>query len=173
MHCSGLNASTPTSASWPNNSQAGRLICLYASLIIHATRKFKGDGWLNYDKNFRKYAEAHPGIRWTEANTSLWTMAFCTAQPRPHCDECFSIDHTMQECDEYSPPEEPESNLRFHHSLSSFYQERPNLHKLEQTVMHIIDLLVSAHMPGVPPAPQGEGLPSSQWSTGLGTRNRE
>ena len=26
----------------------------YSSLIVHAARKFKGDGWISYDRNFRK-----------------------------------------------------------------------------------------------------------------------
>ena len=79
----------------------------YASLIVHASRKFKGEGWLQYDRNFRKFAEVHPGTRWAEANTSLWTLAFCGAQPRTHCDLCFSIDHETRECEDYSPPEAP------------------------------------------------------------------
>lgn len=79
----------------------------YASLIVHAARKFKGEGWVQYDRNFRKHAETHPGTRWAEANTSLWTLAFCNAQPRPHCELCFSLDHETPQCDEYEPPEEP------------------------------------------------------------------
>ena len=46
----------------------------------------------------------HPGIRWAEDNASLWTLAFCGAQPRPHSELCFSIDHESQNCD---PPDEP------------------------------------------------------------------
>ena len=79
----------------------------YASLIVHAARRFKGEGWLQYDKNFRKHAETHPSARWAEANTSLWTLAFCNAQPRPSCDLCFSLDHETHQCDEYDPPEDP------------------------------------------------------------------
>ena len=46
--------------------QPGRVTDLlaYASLIVHAAWKFKGEGWLQYDKFFRKNAEVHPGIRW-------------------------------------------------------------------------------------------------------------
>ena len=89
--------------------QPGRVTDLlaYASLIVHAARKFKGEGWLQYDKFFRKYAEVHPGIRWAEANASLWTLAFCGAQPHPHCELCFSVDHESQNCEEYVPPDEP------------------------------------------------------------------
>jgi hypothetical protein len=79
----------------------------YVSLIVHAARKFKGEGWVQYDRNFRRHAETHPATKWAEANTSLWTLAFCNAQPRPHCDLCFSVDHETAQCDEYDPPEEP------------------------------------------------------------------
>ena len=79
----------------------------YASLIVHAARKFKGEGWVQYDRNFRKHAETHPGTRWAEANTTLWTLAFCNAQPRPHCELCFSLEHETRKCEEYEPPEEP------------------------------------------------------------------
>ena len=48
----------------------------YASLVVHAARKFKGDNWMQYDRNFRKRAETHPGIRWAEANPTIWTLAF-------------------------------------------------------------------------------------------------
>jgi hypothetical protein len=43
----------------------------YASLIVHAARKFKGEGWMQYDRNFRKHAETHTAARWSEANTTL------------------------------------------------------------------------------------------------------
>lgn len=76
----------------------------YASLVIHAARKYKGDGWMQYEKNFRRYAEVHPGIRWAETNPSIWTMAFCSAQPHPHCELCFSIDHEAWQCEDYTPP---------------------------------------------------------------------
>ena len=78
----------------------------YASLIVHAARKFKGEGWLQYDKNFRRHAETHPAAKWAEANTS-WTLAFCNAQPYPHCDLCFSVDHVTSQCEEYDSPEVP------------------------------------------------------------------
>ena len=58
---------------------------------------------MQYDRNFRKHAETHP-TKWAEANTSLSTPAFCNAQPRPHCDLCFSVDH---ETAQYDLPEDP------------------------------------------------------------------
>ena len=65
---------------------------------LHGSSKGK-DG-----KNFRKHAETHPAA---EANTSLWTLAFCNAQPRPHCELCFSLEHATENCDEYEPLEDP------------------------------------------------------------------
>ena len=65
----------------------------YASLVVHAARKYKGEGWTEYDKNFRKRAAAHPGEKWGELNTPLWTLAFCNEERREHCNVCLSIDH--------------------------------------------------------------------------------
>ena len=74
--------------------QPARVIDLlgYASLVVH---KFKGEGWLQYDRNFRKYAETHSATRWAEANTSLWSLAFCNAPLRPVL-QCGSRDIPMR-----------------------------------------------------------------------------
>jgi hypothetical protein len=78
----------------------------YASLVVHAARKYKGEGWATYDRNFRKRAAAHPGEKWGELNMPLWTLAFCNAQPRDHCSICLSLDHATTACDEYEAPDE-------------------------------------------------------------------
>ena len=78
----------------------------YSSLIVHAARKFKGDGWLHYDRNLRKRAAAGAGDKWGEVNTSLWALAFANAQPKEHCALCFSLDHTTQACEDYTEPSE-------------------------------------------------------------------
>lgn len=36
----------------------------YASSVVHAARKFKGDGWATYDRKFRRKAAAHLGEKW-------------------------------------------------------------------------------------------------------------
>ncbi len=33
----------------------------YSSLIVHAHRKFRGEGWLQYDRNVRKSVARKPG----------------------------------------------------------------------------------------------------------------
>lgn len=76
----------------------------YSSLIVHAARKFKGDGWIHYDRNVRKRAAAGSRDKWSDINTSLWALAFANAQPREHCALCFSLDHTTQDCDDYQKP---------------------------------------------------------------------
>ena len=71
------------------------------SLIVHAARKFKGEGWIQYDINFRKRAAAFPSEMWADINPTLWQLAFGSATPRTHCALCFSLDHTTQQCDDY------------------------------------------------------------------------
>lgn len=78
----------------------------YSSLIVHASRKYKGDSWVQYDANFRKRAAAHPGERWAEVQTSLWTLAFANTEHNEHCSICFSIDHVSKDCGEYETPAE-------------------------------------------------------------------
>ena len=70
----------------------------YASLVVHAARKYKGEGWTVYDKKFCKRAAAHPGEKWGVLNMPLWTLAFCNAELREHCDVCLMttpLQHAM------------------------------------------------------------------------------
>ena len=76
----------------------------YASLIVHAARKFRGDGWLQYDGNLRKRAVAFPSEEWAEVNPLLWILAFSNANAKPHCTICFSLHHCAEECKEYEEP---------------------------------------------------------------------
>ena len=78
----------------------------YASLVVHAARKFKGDGWATYDRNFRKKAAAHQGIKWGDLDMPLWALAFCNAEAREHCAICMSIDHDTRACEDYDSPDE-------------------------------------------------------------------
>ena len=78
----------------------------YASLIVHAARKYKGDGWATYDRNFRKRAAAHPGEKWGDLNMPLWALAFCNAEAKEHCDLCMSVDHATKACMDYDSPDE-------------------------------------------------------------------
>ena len=84
----------------------------YASLIVHAARKFKGDGWVQYDRNFRKRAAAAPTEPWAGINQSLWALAFSNAETKPHCSLCFSLEHGTEECDEYEEPKGASSSSR-------------------------------------------------------------
>ena len=78
----------------------------YASLVVHAARKYRGEGWATYDRNFRKKAAAHPGVKWGDLDSSLWSLAFCNAVAREHCALCMSVDHSTKECEDYDSPEE-------------------------------------------------------------------
>ena len=70
----------------------------YASLIISAARRFKGNGWQVYDANFRSQAAANSLTVWAQTNSSLWTTVFSTAEAVDHCTHCLSVDHMSDEC---------------------------------------------------------------------------
>ena len=83
-----------------NPSRASDLLS-YSSLIVHAARKYRGEGWVQYDVNFRRRAAAFPLTRWAEINPTLWQLAFSNATPQAHCELCFSLDHATDKCDDY------------------------------------------------------------------------
>ena len=70
----------------------------YASLIISAARRFKGNGWQVYDAKFRSQAVANSLTVWAQTNSSLWTTVFSTAEAFNHCTRCLSVDHLSEEC---------------------------------------------------------------------------
>ena len=72
----------------------------YSSLIVYAAWRFRGQGWLQYDWSFRKLAAANPQRLWANLDPSLWTIAFCNAQPGEQCSWCNSIDHPTAECED-------------------------------------------------------------------------
>ncbi len=79
----------------------------YSSLIVHTARKYAGDGWIQYDRNFRKAAAANPAIKWGEIHQTFYAMAFVNAKTKEHCSLCFSLNHATTECDDYEPPKAP------------------------------------------------------------------
>ena len=63
----------------------------YSSLIVHAARKFEGDGWLQYDCSFRKGIVDQSMRKWSEVDLSAWTIALAKANPHEHCTLSFSL----------------------------------------------------------------------------------
>ena len=78
----------------------------YASLIISAARRFKGNGWQVYDANFRSQAAANSLTVWAQTNSSLWTTVFSTTEAVDHCTHCLSVDHMSEECHKNSRSKE-------------------------------------------------------------------
>jgi len=80
----------------------------YSSQIVEASRQFKGIPWLAYDTKFRLQAAAQkrPGL--ADIDTTLWTLAFASAEPRERCQHCLQVDHPSSECEEKPEPKEDE-----------------------------------------------------------------
>ena len=70
----------------------------YSSLIVQAHRKYSGDNWQVYDRNFRQQAAARQPLLWAHIDPGLWTMAFANATANQHCQWCLSLDHPTCEC---------------------------------------------------------------------------
>ena len=50
----------------------------YFLLLATASRDVPGQGWLDYDKAFRKLAEDNPIVNWGEASPTLWVTTVIT-----------------------------------------------------------------------------------------------
>ena len=70
----------------------------YLSLIVQAHRKYSGDNWQVYDRNFRQQAAAQQPLLWAHIDPGLWTMAFVNVTAKQHCQWCLSLDHPTCEC---------------------------------------------------------------------------
>ena len=71
---------------------------MYSSLIVQAHRKYSGDNWQVYDRNFHLQAAARQPLSWAHIDPSLWTMAFANVATNQHCQWCLSLDHPTCEC---------------------------------------------------------------------------
>ncbi len=107
----------------------------YSSLIVHTARKYAGDGWIQYNRNFRKAAAANPDMKWGEIHHA---MAFVNAKTKEHYSLCFSLDHATTECDDYEPPKAP-----------------TNYHKRPIAAVNSAEQLELWHMPTPPLAAMG------------------
>ena len=80
----------------------------YSSLIVQAHRKYSGDNWQVYDRNFHQQAAARQPLLWAHIDPGLWTMAFANATANQHCQWCLSLEHSTSECpDRVTDPSVP------------------------------------------------------------------
>ena len=119
----------------------------YASLIVHAAQKFKGEGWQQYDRNFHKFAEVHPGgsehilvdAGLLRSTVSHPLQAMLQPRPRdPRVRRFYPSSRNNHERETSNRP--PTTN-------SAPLRPGPNLHELEQAFLLITIMHISAHLP--------------------------
>lgn len=73
----------------------------YQSIIIRCYADYEGDGWLAYDRAFRRKAAYEKDLNWSKLNTSFYQ--FCLAgyaKKNVVCRICLRHDHKAAECPE-------------------------------------------------------------------------
>lgn len=74
----------------------------YQILMIDASNEYRNNGWLAYDRRFRQQAAFRPQCKWSNIDSTLWTLAFTGQAKANRCRHCFSLFHLSQDC-EFAP----------------------------------------------------------------------
>ena len=62
----------------------------YQAIITEANRKFVPDGWLEYDRQFRRAAASNPARRWDVIDHNIWQLS-TTGKARTPCFACSLV----------------------------------------------------------------------------------
>ena len=71
----------------------------YSTLITKVHVPYAGDGWMGYDYRFRQIAATKLHVTWAQIDTTLWNLAFSDKGRSMRYKFCFSITHTLAECE--------------------------------------------------------------------------
>ena len=74
----------------------------YQILIIEASNESRNNGWLAYDRCFRQQVAFKPYRKWSNIDSTFWTLAFTGQANANRCRHCFSLFHPSQQC-EFAP----------------------------------------------------------------------
>jgi len=86
----------------------------YQILIIDTSNKYRNNGWLAYNRRFHQQAAFRPQCKWSNIDSTIWTLAFTGQAKASRCRHCFSLFHPSQDC-EFAP--NPTSLSPVHHRL--------------------------------------------------------
>ena len=71
----------------------------YQAVIIDASMRYEGRGWMGYDCRFRQIAAADPLRKWSSLDSDLWNISFAGLAKRTvYCQHCSVSSHTSEEC---------------------------------------------------------------------------
>jgi len=71
-------------------------------LMLEVSNEYQNNRWLAYDRQFRQLAASQPGWKWSNTNSTLWSLAFTGQAKASRCKHCFSLFHQSSDC-EFAP----------------------------------------------------------------------
>ena len=72
---------------------------MYLRRIVHCARKFEGQAWVTYDRQYRRQAAASRSLNWATEDQLLYNEAFSgNAKPTLRCKQCLSEHHSTETC---------------------------------------------------------------------------
>ena len=105
-------------------------IWAYLRRIVRCARTFGGNGWVDYDRLYRRQAAATRSLSRAIEDQNLYNEAFCgRAKPVARCKVCLSEHHGYVACPGaphllLGQPEAPSSRHNGHEICRRFNQER-------------------------------------------------
>ena len=71
----------------------------YQATIVRCYSDFEGDGWMAYDRAFRRQMAAVRSLDWSELNSTLYNLCFAGRAKRDMvCASCLSRNHKTADC---------------------------------------------------------------------------
>ena len=62
----------------------------YQILMLEVSNECQNNHWLAYDRRFRQFAASQPSWKWSNTDTTLWSLAFTGQAKASCCKNCFS-----------------------------------------------------------------------------------
>ena len=71
----------------------------YQILMLEASNEYQNNRWLAYDRRFRQLATSQPSSKWSNTDSTLWSLAFTGQAKVNRCKHCFSLFHQSIDCE--------------------------------------------------------------------------
>ena len=70
----------------------------YQILMLEASNEYQNNRWLAYGRQFQQLAASQPSCKWSNTDSTLWSLAFTGQAKANRCKHCFSLFHQSIDC---------------------------------------------------------------------------
>jgi len=70
--------------------------------MLEVSNEYQNNRWFAYDRRFRQLAASQPSWKWSNTDSTLWSLAFTGQAKASSCKHCFSLFHQSSDC-EFAP----------------------------------------------------------------------